>query len=62
MRYDSNRLHEEVAFLSYHFNWSYGTVMNMEHRERQRWCREVSRINEQVNTQADQPRQKSLVP
>ena len=62
MRFDHDRLHEEIAFLAYHLHWSYPTLMNLEHRERQRWCREVSRINDDINRKADQPRQKSLVP
>lgn len=47
--YPLDRLHEEVAFLAYHFHWDYGTIMNMEHRERLRWCEEVSKINKKMN-------------
>ncbi len=47
--YPLDRLHEEVAFLAYHFHWDYETIMNMEHRERQKWCEEVSRINKVMN-------------
>jgi hypothetical protein len=47
--YPIDRLHEEVAFLAYHFHWNYETVMNMEHRERLAWCEEVSKINKKLN-------------
>jgi hypothetical protein len=43
--YPLERLHEEVAFLAYHFHWDYDVLMNLEHRERQRWCEEASKIN-----------------
>ncbi|MFP2896535.1 DUF6760 family protein [Corallococcus sp. 4LFB] len=50
--YPSERLHEEVAFLSYYLHWPYEQVMTLEHRERQRWVSELSRINEQLNRSA----------
>ncbi|MGB9927648.1 MAG: DUF6760 family protein [Methanosarcina sp.] len=48
--YPLDKLYEEVAFLAYYFHWAYETIMNMEHRERQRWCQEVSRINKELNS------------
>lgn len=47
--YPQDRLHEEVAYLGYHFNWSHDEVMRMDHRQRQRWVAEVSRINMRIN-------------
>jgi len=47
--YPLDRLHEEVAFLAYHFHWDYDTIMNLEHRERMLWCEEVSKINKKLN-------------
>lgn len=38
-------LYEEMAFLAMHLHWSHAELMRMEHRERRRWCREVSAIN-----------------
>lgn len=32
--------------MSLHLHWSYGEVMSLDHRERQRWVAEISRINE----------------
>ncbi|MBV9773026.1 MAG: hypothetical protein JO040_03715 [Gemmatimonadetes bacterium] len=47
--YPSDRLYEEVAYVAYYFHWPYEQVMAMEHRERQRWIAEISRINERLN-------------
>jgi hypothetical protein len=48
--YPHERLHEEVAFLAYHFHWDHDVLMNLEHRDRQRWCEEVSKINSKWNS------------
>ena len=45
MGYPLDRLYEEIAFIAYHFHWSHEEIMNMEHKERQRWVEEISRIN-----------------
>ncbi|TKY91147.1 MAG: hypothetical protein C5S46_07375 [Candidatus Methanomarinus sp.] len=55
--YPLDRLYEEVAFIAYHFHWQYEAIMNMEHRERQRWCEEISRINQNLGAE----RQKSIL-
>lgn len=47
--YPLERIYEEVAFLAYHFHWDHQTLMDLEHRERKRWCDEVSRINKKIN-------------
>ncbi|HEC97721.1 MAG TPA: hypothetical protein ENI58_06140 [Nitrospirae bacterium] len=47
--YPLDRVYEEVAFIAYHFHWSFEEIMNMEHRERQRWVDEISRINRQLS-------------
>jgi len=46
--YPLDRLYEEVAFIAYYFHWDYRDILEMEHRERQRWCEEVSRINKKL--------------
>ena len=48
-RYPLDRLHEEVAYVAFHFHWPYGEVMQLDHRERQRWVAEVARINQRIN-------------
>ena len=48
--YPQDRLYEEMAYLAYHFHWSWEEVMHMDHRERQRWVDEVAAINTRLNT------------
>lgn len=50
--YPLGRLHEEVAYIAYHFHWSYREIMEMEHRERQRWVEEIGSINTRLNEMA----------
>jgi hypothetical protein len=55
-RYPSDRLHEEVAYLAYHLSWTYQEVMQLDHRERQRWVTEVARIDQRTTgPQGPQP-------
>jgi hypothetical protein len=49
MGYPSDRLFEEVAYLAYYFHWPYDEILQLEHRERQRWVAEVARINRRLN-------------
>ena len=49
MGYPLERLYEEVAFLTYYLHWDYKTVISLEHKEREHWCREVSKINQKLN-------------
>ncbi len=56
MAYPRDRLFAEVAFLAYYFHWDYGTIMNMEHRERQQWCEEISRMHRELNSEENRNR------
>lgn len=38
-----------MAFIAYHFHWGPDELMQLEHGDRRRWCREISRINEQLD-------------
>ncbi|MEK7729847.1 MAG: DUF6760 family protein [candidate division KSB1 bacterium] len=49
--YPLERLYEEVAFIAYHFHWPSSEVLQLEHRERQRWVKEISKINKRLNEQ-----------
>lgn len=51
--YPADRLHEEVAYMAYHFHWPYHEIMQLAHRERQRWVAEIARINQRLNEQKD---------
>jgi hypothetical protein len=43
--YPVTALYEEMAFIATHFHWSRQEIMGLDHRERRRWCREISAIN-----------------
>ena len=45
--YPVKQLYEELAFIAYHFHWSYSDLMALEHSERRLWCEHISRINRQ---------------
>ncbi|MGE5656355.1 MAG: DUF6760 family protein [Actinomycetota bacterium] len=49
--YPSERLFEEVAYIAYHFHWSYEQIANFAHRERQQWVAEIARMNQRMNEQ-----------
>lgn len=44
-----DRIYEEVAFIAYYLHWSHDEIMQMDHRERRRWCEEISKINRKLN-------------
>jgi hypothetical protein len=52
--YPLDGLFEEVAFIAYYLHWPRKQIMAMEHRERQRWVMEVSKINQLLNDSAKQ--------
>lgn len=39
--------------MTYYLHWDYATVLNLEHSDRERWCREVSKINKRLNGEED---------
>jgi len=45
MRYPLPQLQEEVAFVAYYLHWDHDTVMQMEHKDRREWVRQVSSLN-----------------
>ncbi|MGM1060504.1 DUF6760 family protein [Saccharothrix sp. Mg75] len=49
MTYAADRLHEEVAYVAYHFHWPRDEILDLDHRERLRWVTEIARINTKVN-------------
>jgi hypothetical protein len=42
-------LHEEVAFVAYHFHWPLDEILELEHAERRRWVEEIASINRRVS-------------
>ena len=49
MTYAAERLHEEVAYIAYHFHWALGDILDLEHPERQRYVAEIGKINTRIN-------------
>jgi len=47
--YPEEKLYKEMSFIAYHFHWPIDTIISLEHRERIKWCNEISQINEQLN-------------
>jgi hypothetical protein len=52
--YPLNALYEEVAFVAFHFHWPHDDVLNLEHGERLRWVKEISALNERINSRDDE--------
>ncbi|NLE44880.1 MAG: hypothetical protein GX620_09180 [Chloroflexi bacterium] len=47
--YPLDRLYEEVAYIAYHFCWALDEILNLEHRQRQLWVRQIAKINRRLN-------------
>lgn len=45
MTYAPDRLHEEVAYLAYHFHWSLDDLLDLEHADRLTYVAQVARLN-----------------
>jgi hypothetical protein len=43
--YASERLLEEVAYVAYHFHWSFEELLDLEHPVRRRFVEEIDRLN-----------------
>lgn len=48
-------LYEEMAFIALHLHWPHDDLMRLDHRERRRWCREISAINRRLDGAAQSP-------
>jgi hypothetical protein len=46
--YAADRLHEEVAYVAYHFHWGLDALLDLEHADRRRYVEEIGRINARV--------------
>ncbi|HWC80533.1 MAG TPA: DUF6760 family protein [Pseudonocardiaceae bacterium] len=49
MTYAPDRLHEEVAYVAYHFHWSLEDILDLEHADRLRYVSEIARINTRIS-------------
>jgi len=44
-----------MAFIAHHLHWGWSELMQLEHAERRRWCREISSINRRLDGEAPNP-------
>jgi hypothetical protein len=44
-----DKLSGEVAYIAYHFHWAMDDILEMEHKERHMWIKEISEINKRIN-------------
>lgn len=51
--YPAEQLYEEAAFIAYYAHWSHDEIMALPHGERNRWCREFSKINSRLNEEPE---------
>ncbi len=45
----SGELYRQLSFISYYFHWPLEEALDLPHLERERFCREISRINQRAN-------------
>jgi uncharacterized protein DUF6760 len=51
--YPLDQLHEEVAYVAYHFHWPLDDILELEHADRRRWANEIASINRRLNEEAN---------
>jgi hypothetical protein len=42
--YATDRLHEEIAYVAYHFHWSLADILDLEHQDRRRYAQEITSL------------------
>ena len=42
-----------MAFIGYYMHWQHSEIEALSHMERQRWCREISRINSKLSDEPE---------
>ncbi|MGI5979097.1 MAG: DUF6760 family protein [Oscillospiraceae bacterium] len=47
--YPEDELYKEMSFISYYFHWSHSEVLALDHKQRRRWCEEISSINSSLD-------------
>ena len=51
--YPVDKIYEEAAFIAYYMHWAHDDIMSLSHRDRLRWCKEISSINRQLNNEPE---------
>ncbi|WP_433328661.1 DUF6760 family protein [Spirillospora sp. CA-294931] len=44
MTYATDRLHEEIAYVAYHFHWSLEEILDLEHPDRRRYADHIASL------------------
>ncbi|EKX62074.1 hypothetical protein PV416_47620 [Streptomyces ipomoeae] len=44
MTYATDRLHEEIAYVAYHFHWSLEEILDLEHQDRRRYTEQIATL------------------
>lgn len=42
-----------MAFIGYYFHWNHNSIMKLSHKDRARWCEEISKINSRLNDEPE---------
>ncbi len=45
MTYATDRLFEEIAYVAWHFHWSFEEILDLEHPVRRRFVEEIDHLN-----------------
>jgi hypothetical protein len=46
--YATDHLFEEVAYVAWHFHWSFEELLDLEHPVRRRFVEEIDRLNRRL--------------
>ncbi|GLV85931.1 MULTISPECIES: DUF6760 family protein [Streptomyces] len=44
MTYATDRLHEEIAYVAYHFHWGLDAILDLEHQDRRRYTEQIASL------------------
>ncbi|MDX3646170.1 hypothetical protein P1P70_43705, partial [Streptomyces sp. MB09-02B] len=44
MTYATDRLHEEIAYVAFHFHWSFEEILDLEHHDRRRYTEQIASL------------------
>ncbi|KOU65092.1 hypothetical protein ADK55_06900 [Streptomyces sp. WM4235] len=42
--YATDRLHEEIAYVAYHFHWGPDAILDLEHQDRRRYTEQIASL------------------
>jgi hypothetical protein len=42
--YATDRVHEEIAYIAYHFHWGLEDILDLEHRDRRRYAEQIAML------------------